>query len=79
MEIILLQTIVWGVKTIVTHTKKNMGFFCKANISTNSFGNKNYAFILNKEIRDFLKSKAYELTNLIVDTFKTHAISGNKQ
>ena len=31
------------------------------------------------KIQDFHKTNSYELTNLLVDTFKTHAISGNQQ
>jgi len=31
------------------------------------------------KIQDFHKPNSYELTNLLVDTFKTHAISGNQQ
>ncbi|KAL4591983.1 hypothetical protein LXL04_004960 [Taraxacum kok-saghyz] len=31
------------------------------------------------KIQDFHQTNSYELTNLCVDTFKTHAISGNQQ
>ena len=31
------------------------------------------------KIQDFHKTNSYELTNHCVDTFKTHAISGNQQ
>jgi len=31
------------------------------------------------KIQDFHKTNSYELTNLCVDTFKTHAISGDQQ
>ena len=38
---------------------------------------KNY--ILQRKIQDFSTiTNAYELTNIIVDVFKTHAISGNQ-
>ena len=55
---------------------ENTGFSI-INLRERFLGIKQYIFILEK-YKIFLQTYAYELTNLIVHTFKIHVISGNK-
>ena len=53
------------------HLYENIGF------SPNIY--KYIYFYIYMKIQDFHQTNSYELTNLCVDTFKTHTISGNQQ